>query len=50
MKMTPVQGLFMDLFGDHMQAVNLDTELSQGNISVIGMNVAPLGCSPEKQH
>lgn len=48
--MIPEQGHLVDLFGEHTQAMSLDIELSQGNISVLGMSVAPLGCSPEKQH
>lgn len=43
--MIPVQGHLVELFGAHTQAVGLDIELSQGNISVLGMTVAPLGCS-----
>lgn len=45
-----MQGHSVDLSADHTQDVTLDIELSQDNVSALGMSVAPLGCSPEKQH
>lgn len=45
-----MQGHSVDLLPDHTQDVTLDIDLSQDNISALGMSVAPLGYSPEKHH